>query len=142
MTPRDQSACVTRVRAVRGATTVPWDDVALVCTAVRELLTALVTCNGIGVGDIVSAMFTATPDLRSAFPARAARELGWTEVPMLCATEIDVPGALPRCLRVLLHVERPVSAPKLIPLYLREAVILRPDHVAPPRSSAAESRAV
>jgi chorismate mutase len=119
-----ESMCV---RAVRGATTAPRDDAILVCEAVRELLAALVSYNDIAVADIVSATFTATPDLRSTFPARAARELGWTDVPMLCATEIEVEGALPRCLRVLLHVERSSSAPKLVPLYLREAAALRPD---------------
>lgn len=118
---------VPRMRAVRGATTVAMDDPELVCDAVRELLTELVTCNEIPLNDIVSVVFTATPDLRSVFPARAARELGWTDIPLLCATEIDVAGAQPRCLRVLLHVERLATAPPLIPVYLREAVSLRPD---------------
>lgn len=118
----------TCVRAVRGATTVPRDEAALVCGAIHELLAALLTRNGLAVGDIVSAMFTATADLHSVFPARAAREIGWTDVPMLCATEMDISDALPRCLRVLLHVERTASAPKLTPVYLHEAVVLRPDH--------------
>lgn len=116
-----------RVRAVRGATTVDHDDAVLIHDAVRELLTVLVTRNNIQVIHIISAMFTATPDLRSAFPARAARELGWTDVSMLCASEIDVPGAQQRCLRVLLHVERLETDLPLIPVYLREAVSLRPD---------------
>lgn len=117
----------TRLRAVRGATTVECDDRSLLYDAIRELLTELVSCNGIEIDDIVSAVFTATPDLRCAFPATAARSLGWTDVPMLCASEIDVPNAQPRCLRVLLHVERRVSDPRLIPVYLREAIALRPD---------------
>ena len=117
----------TRVRAVRGATTVEYDDQALIYGAVRELLAELMTRNDIHVDDIVSAVFTATPDLRCAFPAAAARELGWTEIPMLCATEIDVPDALQRCLRVLLHVERSQSQSRLVPVYLREATALRPD---------------
>lgn len=116
-----------RMRAVRGATTVACDEPALVHEATSELLSLLLMHNDIDADDIVSAMFTATPDLRCAFPARAARELGWVDVPMLCATEIDVPGAQPRCLRVLLHVERRESQPKLIPVYLRDAVSLRPD---------------
>lgn len=102
--------------------------------ATRELLTALVTGNGIEADAIVSAIFTVTPDLRSAFPAHAARELGWVDVPLLCATEIGVEDALPRCVRVLLHVERVMSAPPLVPLYLRDAITLRPDrrqHAAP-----------
>jgi chorismate mutase len=117
----------TRIRAVRGATTVAHDDEALVSNATRELLTVLLARNSTSVKDIICATFTMTPDLRSAFPARAARELGWTDVPMLCATEIDVPGSLPRCLRVMLLVERPESATKLTPAYLREARSLRTD---------------
>ncbi|MGI9091448.1 MAG: chorismate mutase [Gemmatimonadaceae bacterium] len=122
---------VPRVRAVRGATTVEHDDAALLCDAVRELLTVLLLQNGIRVEDIVSGIFTATPDVRCAFPARVARELGWTDVPMLCAAEIDVPGAQQRCLRVLLHVERRASDLPLTHVYLREAVSLRPDWAAP-----------
>jgi chorismate mutase len=119
-----------RVRAVRGATTVEYDDPDLMSDAIRELLSALLGLNEIGTAEIVSAVFTATPDLRCAFPARAAREEGWTDVPMLCAAEIDVPGAQQRCLRVLLHVERRSADPPLIPVYLRDAVSLRPDIAA------------
>lgn len=119
-----------RVRAVRGATTVAADNQLLVYDAVRELLTALMAHNDIRKGDIVSAVFTATTDLRCAFPATAARELGWTDVPMLCASEIDVPDAQPHCLRVLLHVERRGSHPPLVPIYLRDAAGLRPDLAA------------
>ncbi len=116
-----------RMRAVRGATTVICDDPELMYDAIRELLTSLLSHNDIDASHIVSAMFTATPDLRCAFPARAARDLGWSDVPMLCAAEIDVPDAQHRCLRVLLHVERRASDPALIPIYLREAIGLRPD---------------
>lgn len=118
-----------RVRAVRGATTVDHDDMSLVHAATRELLTKLLSSNQIEPTEIVSAVFTATPDIRSAFPATAARELGWTDVPMLCAAEIDVPNAQPRCIRVLLHVERETTSPLLRPVYLREAVSLRRDSV-------------
>jgi chorismate mutase len=116
-----------RVRAVRGATTVDFDDSRLIHDAIRELLTNLLACNEIETESVVSAIFTATTDIRSAFPATAARELGWTDVPMLCAAEIDVPDAQPRCLRVLLHVERTAAHAPLIPVYLREAASLRPD---------------
>lgn len=121
-----------RMRAVRAATSVTADDPTLVREAVTELLETLMSINDIDADDVVSALFTATPDLTSAFPATAARTLGWTEVPMLCATEIDVPGAPPRILRVLLHVERAASAPRLVPVYLREAVALRPEHAVSP----------
>lgn len=116
-----------RTCAIRGATTVERDDPALIGNAVRELLASIVAENGIEIDAIVSAMFTATPDLRSVFPASAARRMGWTEVPMMCASEIDVDGAQPRCLRVLLHVERARGAPPVTHVYLREAVALRPD---------------
>lgn len=116
-----------RLRAVRGATTVACDDPALIGDAVRELLGAIVAENGLETEAIVSAMFTATPDLRSVFPASAARTMGWNDVPMMCASEIDVAGAQPRCIRVMLHVEREVGAAPITHVYLREAVALRPD---------------
>lgn len=132
---RETSAApVTRCRALRGATTVPRDEPALVDQAVQEMLAALLERNGLAVDDIVSAMFTATPDLTSTFPARAARDMGWGEVPLLCATEMNVSGMLPRCLRVLLHVEWPINGPALQPAYLREAVQLRPEHAYTPRA--------
>ena len=118
-----------RVRAVRGATTVAFNNPDLMDDAIRELLTTILIRNGIETSDIVSAMFTATPDLTCAFPARAARALGWIDVPMLCAAEIDVPDAQPLCLRVLLHVERRSTDRRLTPVYLREAISLRRDLV-------------
>lgn len=131
-----------RMRAVRAATSVTTDDPALVRDAITELLTTLMTINAIDADDVISAMFTATPDLRSAFPATAARTLGWTDVPMLCATEIDVPGAPPRILRVMLHVERATSAPPLVPVYLHDAAALRPEHAAEPRPAPRMASAV
>jgi len=116
-----------RMRAIRGATTVACDDPALIADAVREMLGAIVRENGIDTDEIVSAWFTTTPDLRSVFPAAPARAMGWTEIPMMCASEIDVAGAQPRCIRVMLHVERAVGAAPVRHVYLREAVALRPD---------------
>jgi chorismate mutase len=95
--------------------------------ATRELLEAMVQANGLGVDDIVSIFFTLTPDLNAEFPALAARELGWTRVPLLCATEIDVPGAMPRCLRVLMHVNTARPVTEIQHVYLGEAAALRPD---------------
>jgi chorismate mutase len=113
------------VVAIRGATTVAHDAAELIREATRELLAALVAANGLDTGQIISAIFTMTQDLRGEFPARAAREMGWHDVPPICAVEIDVPGALQRCVRVLLHVStaRPRSEVKHV--YLREAVTLR-----------------
>lgn len=115
-----------RVRALRGATTVEANEAEAILEATAELLRALATENRLAPAHLVSGTFTVTPDLTAAFPATAARQLGWRELPMLCATEIPVPGALARCIRVLLHVELPDEAlPRHV--YLRGATGLRPD---------------
>ena len=118
------------VRAIRGATTVEVDDPAAVRAATAELLTAIVERNGVHPDDLISVVFTVTSDLTSTFPARAACELGWTDVPLLCALEIPVPGALPHCVRVMLHItsDRPRAAIQHV--YLHGAVVLRPDLAA------------
>ncbi|HEU4643780.1 MAG TPA: chorismate mutase [Gemmatimonadaceae bacterium] len=116
-----------RVRAIRGATTVERDEPVLVRGATRELLGSIVERNALHPDDIVSVIFTVTSDLTSEFPARAARELGWVDVPLLCTMEIPVPGALPRCIRVLLHVETGIERDAIQHVYLREAHGLRPD---------------
>jgi chorismate mutase len=113
--------------AVRGATTVERDDPALVADAVRELLAELEQRNALDRDAIVSAHFTMTADLRSAFPARAARLYGWSEVAMLSTTEIPVPGALPRCIRVLVHLEFAEPRAGVRHAFLRGARDLRPD---------------
>jgi chorismate mutase len=115
-----------RIRGVRGATTVERDEAILICGATRELLTELLARNQATPRDVVSAMFTATIDLRSEFPARAGRELGWEDVAMLCAVEMPVPGAMPRCIRVSLHMELPEEQ-VVQHAYLRGAEELRPD---------------
>ncbi|HEX6536151.1 MAG TPA: chorismate mutase [Gemmatimonadaceae bacterium] len=115
------------VRAVRGATTVERDEAALVREATRELLGQIVRRNALAPDDVVSVIFTVTPDLTSEFPARAARELGWVDVPLLCTMEIPVPGAVPRCIRVLLHVETDSARGAIRHVYLRDARELRPD---------------
>ena len=116
-----------RVRAIRGATTVAADEPALVLAATRELLAAMLAGNGVAQEELISAVFTVTPDLTAAFPARAARELGWTDVPLLCAGEIPVPDALPRCVRVLLHVHSARARSAIAHVYLHGATVLRPD---------------
>lgn len=116
------------IRGIRGATTVGEDRSEAVLAATRELLQELLDRNGIrDFDDIVSAVFTTTPDLTSTFPAEAARGLGMRHVPLLCASEIAVPGAMPRCIRVLLHVETPRTPREVVHVYLREAKRLRPD---------------
>lgn len=120
---------VTTVRAIRGATSVPDDSPGAIAEAVRELLASLRQQNQLQDHEVISAIFTVTPDLVSAFPAEAARTAGWETVPLLCTTEIPVPGGLPRCLRVMLHVERSWNGTPAKHVYLREAVRLRPDLV-------------
>ncbi len=116
-----------RIRAIRGAITVEADEPTLIAEATRALLTELLHRNAVHDAQLVSALFTLTPDLTSEFPARAARELGWADVPILCAQEIAVPGALARCLRVLVHVESSLTRAAVQHVYLRGAVVLRPD---------------
>jgi chorismate mutase len=116
-----------RARAIRGATTVESDTPEQIRRATRELLETIVARNGITSADVVSAIFTVTHDLTSEFPAHAARELGWLDVPLLCTLEIPVPGSLAKCIRVLLHVESEKSRAGIRHVYLHDARTLRPD---------------
>ena len=116
------------VRGIRGATSVSEDRSDLILPATRELLQELLRLNAIDdFEDVVSAIFTTTPDLTSTFPAEAARALGMTQVPLLCASEIAVPNSLPRCIRVLLHVNSSKKPGEIVHVYLHEAKKLRPD---------------
>jgi chorismate mutase len=120
---------VTMVRAVRGAVQIDRDEPGLICSATEELLTEVLGRNGLVADDVISVVFTVTPDLRSGFPAAAARRIGLTDVPLLCANEIAVPDALVRVIRLLAHIEtdRPRSAIEHV--YLGGAAALRPDLV-------------
>ncbi len=115
------------VRGVRGATTVERNERGEILARTEELLRALVERNGIEVSDIVSALFSVTDDIDAEFPAVAARRLGWMYTPLMCTREIPVPGSLPLCVRVLLHVNSDRPQQDIIHLYLREARKLRPD---------------
>ena len=115
------------VRAIRGATQVTADDRDEVLSATRELVSAVLERNELDPADLISILFTATPDLVSEFPALAARELGLGDVPLMCATEIDVPHALPRVLRLMAHVETSKARAEVHHVYLRGAVALRRD---------------
>ena len=116
-----------RARAIRGATTVESDAPEQIRRATRELLETIVDRNGITSADVISAIFTVTHDITSEFPAHAARELGWLDVPLLCTLEIPVPGSLAKCIRVLLHVESDVPRTAIRHVYLHDARTLRPD---------------
>ena len=115
------------VRAVRGATQVDQDERQQVLDATTELLEAVLTRNELSHDDLISVIFTATPDIRSEFPAYAARQMGITDVPLLCASELEVPGAMPRVLRLLAHVETERSRNEMRHVYLRGAAALRTD---------------
>ncbi len=118
-------------RGIRGATTVEADHADLILTATQELLNAILKANpGMFPEDVASAIFTVTDDLCSTFPAQAARQMGWSLVPMMCAREIPVPGSLPRAIRVLVHWNTELPQNAITHVYLRDAVKLRPDLVA------------
>ena len=114
-------------RGIRGATTVETDTATGILKATRQLLARLVEENNVDVADIASAIFTVTPDLSSAFPAQAARELGWQHVALLDAQEIPVPGSLPRCVRVLVHWNTATPQQEIHHVYLGGAATLRQD---------------
>lgn len=114
-------------RGIRGATTVEANTAKAILDATGELLAAMVEANGLAAEDIASAVFTVTADLDAAFPAQAARQLGWHQVPLLDALEIPVPGSLPRCVRVLLHWNTGRGQAEIRHVYLRGAAGLRPD---------------
>jgi chorismate mutase len=119
------------IRGIRGAITVEADQADLILTATQELLNAILKANpGMLPEDVASAIFTVTDDLHSTFPAQAAREMGWSLVPMICAREIPVPGSLPHAIRVLVHWNTELPQNAINHVYLRDAVKLRPDLVA------------
>ena len=116
------------VRGVRGAISANSNTKSEILAATRELLEETIARNELtDFSEIVSAVFTTTPDLTSAFPAEAARELGMSSVPLLCASEIDVPGALPLIIRILLHVNTEKKQSEMVHIYLRDARKLRKD---------------
>jgi len=116
------------VRGIRGATSVQQDTPDQIRAAARELMEEILRRNQIfDFDDVISAVFTTTADLTAAFPAEAARAMGMNFVPLLCAQEIPVPGSMPRCLRILLHVNSDRSPRDIEHVYLHDAQRLRPD---------------
>jgi chorismate mutase len=113
------------VRGIRGAITVKNNSKEEILSATKELLAEIVKNNTFKINDVATVIFSATGDLNAEFPAVAARELGWNETPLLCTTEIDVPGSLQRCIRVLLLVNSDKKQEEIKHIYLREAVNLR-----------------
>ena len=124
---QQRDAGAARVRALRGATTVDEDTVAQVTERTQDLLRAMLGRNGVSHEDVISVLFTATDDVRSMFPATAARGIGFGDVPLLCARELAVPGSQPLCVRVMMHVETKRSRAELHHVYLQGARGLRDD---------------
>ncbi|MBA2285147.1 MAG: chorismate mutase [Ktedonobacteraceae bacterium] len=113
-------------RGIRGATTVERNEREEILAATSELLQLLIRSNDLHSEDVASGIFTVTDDLDAEFPALAARHLGWTEVALICAREIPVPGSLKKCIRILLHVNTTRSAAEIQHIYIHGAVTLRP----------------
>lgn len=116
-----------RVRGVRGATTVKRNDADEILEATRELLSTIVQVNDIDIEDITSIYLTTTSDIDATYPAFAARQLGWFDLALMCGHEMDVPGGLPLCVRVLIHWNTDRTQKEISHVYLREAKSLRPD---------------
>ena len=115
------------VRGIRGATQIERDDPGLMRVAVMELVTEILRSNALEHEDLISIIFTVTADLKSDFPAASARALGLGEVPLLCATEIPVPGSLPRVIRALVHCQTDRNQRQIAHIYLRGTSVLRQD---------------
>ena len=114
-------------RGVRGATTAEANTPEEILKATRQLLALMIRQNGIEEEDVASAIFTTTTDLDAEFPALAARQLGWLDVAMICVHELDVPGSLRHCIRILLHWNTDTAADQIVHVYIKDAVRLRPD---------------
>ncbi len=116
-----------RVRGIRGAVQVEANTPEAILDAARRLITEMVRANGVEADDVAAVIFTCTSDLNATFPAEAARALGWDRVPLLCSREMEVPGSLPRVLRVLMLVNTTLAQDEVVHVYLGEAERLRPD---------------
>ena len=112
-------------RGIRGATTADGNTDAAIYEATREMLSALIEANAIVERNVAAVYFTMTPDLNAAFPAAAARQLGWTSTALMGATEVDVPGSLPRCIRVLILLNTEKEQEDMVNLYLKGTEVLR-----------------
>jgi chorismate mutase len=118
---------MTSIRAIRGATQIDRDDPTVILSETRLLLAEVIRRNALAADDLISVLFTMTPELTSAFPAAAARDLGFIDVPVLCATEIGVPHAMKRVIRLLAHVQTDRPRAEIHHVHLHGAAALRPD---------------
>jgi chorismate mutase len=126
-------------RGIRGAVCVETNDAAAIVAATREMLERIVADNGLAVEDIACVIFTATPDLDTGYPARAAREMGWMIMPLLCEQEMVVKGGMPRCIRALLLWNTDLPADQVRHVYIGKARALRPDLAAEDKTQDAGS---
>lgn len=117
----------TTCRGIRGATTASSNTAEDILEATQELMQALIALNDLQTDDVASVIFTTTPDLNATFPAIAAREIGWSEVPLMCSHEMDVPASLQKAVRVLVHVNTTKSPSEIRHVYLKNARQLRPE---------------
>ncbi len=125
-------------RGVRGATTAAENSKEAILQATREMLFLIVRANEMRTEDVASAIFTTTKDLNATYPALAARQLGWYDTALMCGHEMQVPGGLSRCIRVLIHWNTAAIARDIVHVYLREAKNLRPDRRTLPEISTEE----
>ncbi len=116
---------MSEVRAIRGATTSPSNSSKEILAATTEMLGLIKKENSLKVDDIISAFFTTTQDLNAEFPPVAARKMGWVNVALMCSHEMNVPGALQKCIRVMVHVNTDKNPSDIVNIYLRDAVNLR-----------------
>ena len=116
---------MSKVKAIRGATTSPSNSSEEILAATAEMLDLIIKENSLKVDDIISAFFTTTQDLNAEFPPVAARKIGWVNVALMCSHEMKVPGALPKCIRVMVHVNTDKNPTDIVNIYLRDAVNLR-----------------
>ena len=114
-------------RGIRGATTAEDNSREEILKATRQLLALMIRQNGIKAEDVASAIFSTTTDLDAEFPALAARQLGWFDVALMCVHELNVPGSMRRCIRILLHWNTDKAADEIVHVYVKEARKLRPD---------------
>ena len=128
-------------RGIRGATTVEDNDQEEILAATRELLFIMIKANGIEQAEVASAIFTTTIDLNATYPALAARQLGWYDAALLCGHEMNVPGGLTKCVRILVHWNTLQSAEEIVHVYLHGAKKLRPDRYELPQIPAEEIQA-
>ncbi|MCP4744738.1 MAG: chorismate mutase [Desulfobacteraceae bacterium] len=128
-------------RGVRGATTVEENTCEAILEATREMLYIMIRANNIQVEDVASAYFTTTPGLNATYPALAARQLGWYDAALMCGHEMQVPGGLPFCIRVLVHWNTQLTAKQIAHVYLRKAKELRPERKTIPEISMKEIEA-